>query len=133
MGQSFLPSRSIGRRNQRKEISRRELFRKLRAEIRRTILSRERRARETSEKREGRYELYVIRFLQRHGNLEDPATTLPTCCPRYPPGSTLLECRLEGDQPVAHVVQIPDERSAATQKTCLLVETKASKSGPSAR
>ncbi|CAD1470830.1 unnamed protein product, partial [Heterotrigona itama] len=69
----------------------------------------------------------------RHGNLEDPATTLPTCCPHYPPGSTLLECRFEGDQPVAHVVQIPDERSTTTQKTCLLVETKASKFGPSAR
>ncbi|KAK1133410.1 hypothetical protein K0M31_011221 [Melipona bicolor] len=70
---------------------------------------------------------------KQQGNLENPATTLPTCCPQYPPGSTLLECRLERDQPVAHVVQIPDERSTATQKTYFLVETKASKFGPSAR
>ncbi|KOC60487.1 hypothetical protein WH47_07845, partial [Habropoda laboriosa] len=80
----------------------------------------------------GRYELYVIRFQQYRG-LEQPATTLPTCCPRYPPGSTLLECRLEGDQPVAHVVQVPGDENSATQKSCLLVETKQTHLGPLSR
>ncbi|OAD61747.1 hypothetical protein WN48_09698 [Eufriesea mexicana] len=80
----------------------------------------------------GRYELYVIRFQQYHG-LECPATTLPTCCPRYPPGSTLLECRFEGDQPVAQVVQVPGDRCTPTQKTHLLVQTRATKFGPSSR
>lgn len=80
----------------------------------------------------GQYELYVIRFLQRR-DVQHPAITLPTCCPRYPPGSTLLECRFEGDQPVAHIVQIPGDRCTATQKINLLVETKATKFGPSAR
>lgn len=81
----------------------------------------------------GQYELYVIRFLQRRDVQQHPAITLPTCCPRYPPGSTLLECRFEGDQPVAHIVQIPGDRCTASQKINLLVETKATKFGPSAR
>ncbi|XP_076387132.1 uncharacterized protein LOC105663011 [Megachile rotundata] len=65
--------------------------------------------------------------------LERPATTQPTCCPWYPPGSTLLECRLEGDQPVAHVVQVPADGNTATQKMSLLVETRQSPSGPYSR
>lgn len=79
----------------------------------------------------GRYELYVIRFQQRHG-LDNPETTQPTCCPRYPPGSTLLECRFEGDQPVANVVQVPGCANNHP-KTCFLLETQASRSGPSSR
>ncbi|KZC11973.1 hypothetical protein WN55_03477 [Dufourea novaeangliae] len=75
------------------------------------------------------YELYVIRFQQPCG-LQHSATT---CCPRYPPGSTVLECRLEGDQPVAHVVQVPADRSPATQKMCLLVEARQSPCGPLSR
>nr|XP_034181964.1 uncharacterized protein LOC117605126 [Osmia lignaria] len=65
--------------------------------------------------------------------LERRATTDPTCCPRYPPGTTLLECRFEGDEPVAHVVQVACNGKTASQKTCLLVETKQSSSGPYSR
>ncbi|XP_033323272.2 uncharacterized protein LOC117218759 [Megalopta genalis] len=65
-----------------------------------------------------------------HRGLQHSATT---CCPRYPSGSTVLECRLEGDQPVAHVVQVPADGNTATQKMCLLLETKQSPSGPLSR
>ncbi|KAG7209210.1 hypothetical protein KM043_015339 [Ampulex compressa] len=64
---------------------------------------------------------------------EPPPATLPTCRPRYPPGSTVLECRLRADHPVAHVVQVPPEASAAPQKVCLLVETRQSPWGPLSR
>lgn len=82
--------------------------------------------------RTDRYELYVIRFQQARG-LERRATTDPTCCPRYPPGTTLLECRFEGDEPVAHVVQVASNGKPSNQKMCLLVETRQSSSGPYSR
>ncbi|XP_026672809.1 uncharacterized protein LOC113464817 [Ceratina calcarata] len=59
--------------------------------------------------------------------------SLPNCYTCYPPGSTLLECRLEGDQPVAHVVQVPGRGCPVNQKTCLVVETKGTEFGPLSR
>lgn len=125
----FLPEKTI-------EFSRGSVFRKalkVSAEemARETRPWKKERGREQGWGEGGRYELYVIRFQQRHHGLDNPETTLPTCCPRYPPGSTLLECRFEGDQPVANVVQVPGCDN--NQKTCFLLETQASRSGPSSR
>ncbi|XP_020283153.1 uncharacterized protein LOC109854462 [Pseudomyrmex gracilis] len=61
----------------------------------------------------------------RSCGLERPPTTLSTCH-HYPPGCTVLECRLEANRPVARVVQVPADTAATARNSCLLARTRSS-------